>query len=102
MSTWPKYPSRESLFTAYCTWKTVVLLSKGDGDFRRIGITEVLWNSLSGDIKQLIVAEITYHDILHGLQAVRVMGTASLEAKLIHQLMTKKRGFPLRGISGHK
>ena len=36
------------------------------------------------------MAKIIYHDIIHGIQAGRVMWTAYLEAKLIHQLMTKR------------
>ena len=37
-------------------------------------------------VYQRLVAAIEFHDILHGFQVKQGMGTATLEAKLLHQI----------------
>ena len=69
-----------------CTWKMVVLVPKGNGKFRGIGIVEVYWMLMSGVVNQRIRGEVQFHDIMHGFWSVQVTGTASLEAKLLQQL----------------
>ena len=61
------------------------MLTKGNINYRRIRIIKVLWKTVSGVINHHIGATITYHDVLHGLQAGIFTGTASLEAKKIQQ-----------------
>ena len=81
---------RGGIIVTNCTWQTVVLLPKGNGEFREISLVEVLWKTVSGAINHRIVAEIIYHDIIHGFWEGRGTGTASLEANLIHQMMEKR------------
>ena len=57
----------------------VVLILKGGGDYRGIGLVAVILN-------RPFTASITYHESLHGLRPVRNTGTATLEINLIHQV----------------
>ena len=41
-------------------------MSKGNRDFRSIGLIEVLWKKVSRLINHQITLEISYHDILNG------------------------------------
>ena len=62
-----------------CMWKTIFLISKGNsGNFRGVGLVEVLWKTMSSLLNQRITAAITLHDVLHGFRAGRGIGTASL------------------------
>ena len=65
------------------TWKTVVLIPKGGGDYRGIGIMEVVWKAVAVIINRLFTASITYQDSLHGLWEGHGTGTATLEVKLL-------------------
>ena len=69
-----------------CTWKTVVLIPKGKGDFQGIGIVEVLWKAVASLLNRRLTAEIYFHDTLHRFWAERGTGTATLNAKLLLQL----------------
>ena len=65
----------------------LVLIPKGDnGDFRGIGIVEILWNTITGLLNPRFTSAIGFHDVLHGLCAGYGMGTASLDAKLIQKI----------------
>ena len=64
----------------------VVLLSKGNVNYREIGLIEFLWKTIPGLINRRIGAPVIYHDNLHRFKAGRVTGTAYLESKLIQQL----------------
>ena len=64
----------------------MVLIPKGNREFRGIGIVEVLWNVLLGVIDQQVEVAVQFHDVIHGFWAGRVTGTASLKAKLIQQM----------------
>ena len=69
-------------------WKMVVLNPKGDvRDFRDIGLIEILWNTITGLINRRLTSAIGFYDVLHGLQAGRRTGTASLQAKLLQRPM---------------
>ena len=70
-----------------CTWKTVVLIPKRNGNFRGIGLVEVLWKTMLVVINQGIVELVQLHNILHGLRDGQGVGTVSLETKLLQQLM---------------
>ena len=71
-------------------WKTVVLIPKGKGDFRGIGLVEVLWKTITSLLNLRIAAAISFHDTLHGFRAGRGMGTANFEAKLLQQLTARR------------
>ena len=77
---------RDGTLADECTWQTVFLIPKGRRDFRGIGLVEVLWKALASLLNRRITSSITLQDVLHGFQAGRGMGTATLEEKLLQQL----------------
>ena len=72
------------------TWQVLVLIPKVGGDYIRIGILVVAWNILTVIINLYLVTTIQFHDVLHGLQVGREIGTASLRAKLLQLLMAMR------------
>ena len=67
------------------------MIPKGGGtDFLRIGLVEVLWKAISGIINRQLLSSIQFHDALRGFCAGKGMGTATLEANLIQQLISIK------------
>ena len=67
-------------------WHTVVLIPKGKGYYRGIGLVEVMWKVVVAILNRRITSSITYHNFLHGLRASRRTGTTTLEVKLLQQL----------------
>ena len=67
------------------TWQAVVLIPKGKGDYRGIGLVEVMWKIVAVILNRRFNSSITFHDVLHGLRAGRGTGTTTLEAKLLQQ-----------------
>ena len=68
------------------TWQAVVLIPKGKGDYRGIGLVEVIWKVMAVILNRRLTSSITFHDVLHGFRAGRGTGTATLEAKLLQKL----------------
>ncbi|KAL7543923.1 hypothetical protein ACHAWF_007483, partial [Thalassiosira exigua] len=66
-------------------WVVVVLLPKGGGDYRGIGLLEPIWKVIEGVIDTRL-GVIELHDCLHGYRNKRGTGTATVEAKLAAQL----------------
>ena len=66
--------------------QAVVLIFKGKKDYRGIGLVEVMWKVMAAILNRRFTASIAYHDFLHGFRAGHGTGTATLEAKLLHQL----------------
>jgi hypothetical protein len=64
---------------------TVVLLPKGGGDYRGIGLLEPFWKVIE-IIMDGRLEVINFHDCLHGFLKGRGTGTATVEAKLAQQL----------------
>ena len=64
----------------------MVLIPKGNKEYRGIGLVEVMWKVVTAILNEQITASITFHDFLHGFRAGRRTGTTNLEAKLIQQL----------------
>ena len=64
----------------------MVLISKGEKEYREIGLVEVTWKVVATILHRRLTTAITYHDALHGFRAGRGTGTATLEAKLLQQL----------------
>ena len=77
---------REGDLAEESTWQAVVLIPKGKGDSRGIGLVEVMWKVVAVILNRRFTSSITFHDVLHGFRAGRGTGTATLEAKLIQQL----------------
>ena len=74
---------REGDLVEKSTWQAVVLIPKGKGDYRGIGLVEVMWKVVAVILNRHFTSSITYHDVLHGFRAGHGTGTATLEAKLI-------------------
>ena len=68
------------------TWQAVVLIPKGEKDYRGIGLVEVMWKVVAVILNRRFTSSVTYHDTLLGFRAGRGTGTATLEAKLLQQL----------------
>ena len=64
----------------------MVLIPKEKGDYRGIGLVEVMWKVVAVILNRRFTSSITFHDVLHGFRAGRGTGTATLEAKLLQQL----------------
>ena len=77
-------------------WVIVVLLPKGGGDYRGIGLLEPIWK-LNEAIMDRRLNVIEFHDCLHGYLPKRGTGTGTMEAKLAIQLAHLEQ-HPLYGI----
>ncbi len=66
-------------------WIIVVLIPKGGGDYRRIGLLEPIWKCIERVIDHRLDS-IELHDSLHGYRHKRGTSTAIIEAKLAQQL----------------
>ena len=77
---------REGKLSEEATWKTVVLIPKGKGGFRGIGLVEVTWKVVAVILHRRLTAGIKVHDALHGFREGCGTGTATLEAKLLQHL----------------
>jgi hypothetical protein len=66
-------------------WIIVILIPKGGGNYRGIGLLEPIWKCIERVIDQRLEA-IELHDSLHGCCSKRGTGTAIIKAKLAQQL----------------
>ena len=78
---------REGDLAEECAWKTVVPIPKGNGNFRGIGLVDILWKTVTGILNCHLTAEIQFYDILQGFCTGRGTRTTSLEVKLLQQIM---------------
>ena len=77
----------EGHLTEKCTWQTVVLIPKGNGnDIRGIGLMDVLWKTMTGILNLHLSMAIQFHDKLHVFCIDRGIGTAPLDAELLQKL----------------
>ena len=67
-------------------WTTMVLISKGKGDYRGIGLVETIWNICTLIVNSRLRSSTVLHDVLHGFRQGRGAGKAILESKLEQQL----------------
>jgi hypothetical protein len=74
-------------------WEVIVLLPKGNGDYRGIGLLDPFWK-VAEKIMVARFASIKFHDCLHGGLTKRGTGTATIEAKL-HQSLAWRDQCPL-------
>ena len=70
-----------------CAWKTDVLIRKWNGDFRGIGLFEVLWKTVKSILHFRHTAAIQFQDTLLSFCMIRGTVTAYLEPKLLQQIM---------------
>ena len=69
-----------------CTWQKITLIPKGNRDFHRIGLVEVLWKTVMGILNRQLTAMIKFHDTLHRFRTSRGTSTDSLKSNLLQQL----------------
>ena len=74
---------REGKLAEEATWQTVVLVPKGKGGFRGIGMVEITWKVMAVILHRRLKAGIKLHDALHGFREGHSTETATLEAKLL-------------------
>jgi hypothetical protein len=67
------------------SWMVIVLLPKGGGNFRGIGLLDPCWKVVE-KIMVRGMAIIKFHPSLHGGLPKHGTGTATFEAKLVQQL----------------
>ena len=77
---------REGRLAEEAMWQAVVLIPKGEKDYCRIGLVEVMWKVVLAILKRRLTASITYQNLLHEFWAGRSTSTSTLEAKLLQQL----------------
>ena len=77
---------RYGVIAEEAAWQAVVLIPKGGGYYRGIGLVGVIWKGVALILNRRLTADITYHDYLHGFQAGRGTGTATLKVKLLRQV----------------
>ena len=65
----------------------MVLILKGGGDYRGIGLAEVIWKAVAVILNFRVTESITCQDSLHGFRSGRDTGTSTLEVKLIHKVV---------------
>ena len=65
---------REGELAEEVTWQAVVLILKGKGDYRGIGLVEVMWKVVAVILNRRLTSSITFHDVLHGFRAVAAQG----------------------------
>ena len=58
-----------------CTWATFIILTKGSGNYRIIGLIEVIWKVISIMVNRRLVDLIEFHDVLHNFREWRVTRT---------------------------
>ena len=81
---------REGGLAEETTWQALVIIPKGEKDYRGIGLVEVMCKVVAVVLNRRFTSSITFHDVLHGFRAVRGTGTATLDAKLIQQLASMR------------
>ena len=67
------------------TWMIIILLPKGGGDYRGIGLLDPIWK-VTEKVMVAQLSVIKLHDCLHGGLPKRGTGTAIMEVKLQQQL----------------
>ena len=77
---------RDGVLAEEAICQAVVLILKGGGNHRGIGLVEVVWKAVAVVLNRHFTASITYHDSLHGFQAGRGTGTSTLKVKLLQQV----------------
>ena len=62
-------------------WQEVVLILKGKGKYRVIGLVEVVWKVVAAILNLRLTASTTYPDFLHGFRAGCGTGNVTLRPK---------------------
>ena len=68
---------REGKLAEEATWQAVVMIPNGKGEFRGIGLVEVVWKILTLILHRRL-ATIKLHDVLHGFREGRGTGASTV------------------------
>ena len=60
-------------------WEMMLLITKGKGEYRGIGLVEVLWKVFAVMVNCQLKRSVVLHGTLHGCITVRGMGRRSLK-----------------------
>ena len=60
---------RDGVLVEEAAWQALVLILKGGGDYRGIGLVEGILKAVAAIFNRHFTASITYHNSLHGFQA---------------------------------
>ena len=52
----------------------MAIIFKGNGEFRRVGLVEVIWKALSGVVNRRIRVEVKFYDVMQGFREGRGNG----------------------------
>ena len=74
---------REGKLVEEAMWQAVVLIPKGNKDYRGIGLVEVMCKLVAAILNRRLTASITFHNFLNGFRAGRGTGTTTLKTKLL-------------------
>ena len=75
---------RDGTMAGEIVWTNMFLIQKGKGEYRGIGLVEVLWKVCAVVVNFQLKRSVVIHDALHGFRTGR--GTGAIEAKLAQQL----------------
>ena len=76
------------MIVIYIIWLTTVMIPKGDGrDLGGIGLIKVIWKTVTGILNPRFASKIQVHAVIHGFWEGHGMKTATLEAKLLKQII---------------
>ena len=67
-------------------WTTMVLIPKGGGEYRVIGLVETIYKVCTSIVNSRLQSSIVIHDLLHSFRQGRGTGTEIMEAKMEQQL----------------
>ena len=65
----------------------MVLIPKGFGEYRGIGLVETMWKVCTSNVNSRLQSSIVLHDIIHSFRQGRGAGIAIIEANLEKQLV---------------
>ena len=77
---------RDGTVTEEIAWENMVLIQKGKGEYRGIGLVEVLWKVCSVVVSCRLEKSVVLHDTLHGFREGRGMGKTTMEANMHQKL----------------
>ena len=72
------------------TWQEVLMIPNVGGEYRDIRLVEVVWKFVTLILNRRFTSSIAFHNVPHGFWSGCGTGTASLEYKILQQLMAKR------------
>ena len=60
---------REGSVAEEAMWQAVVLILKGNKEYREIGLVEVMWKVVAAILNRRLMASIAFHNFFHGFRS---------------------------------